>query len=287
MAYPRIFLSSPYYGLQEVRKTVGSFIRDSCYEVVMSERSQIPYGIKNSLQEDCYEEIRFCDILVSIIGSRFGSSASESDDSVSQMEVRCALKEDIPIYVFVEKNVHAEYSTYLKNKDQPNLSFAHVDDSRIFRFIEELHGQNIPTFPFVHASDITDTLQKQLAGLLHSYLQGRKQKSDSLTSPTSISKVEASTTISTAYYRLQELLQLPSPLLFTNLSELNRLLAALGYTSIDSVPWESELEWVRDEQGSQSVLRVSKQIFQDAQWQDDFIALEHWEVECKKSPDPH
>ncbi|WP_413716016.1 DUF4062 domain-containing protein [Sphingobium sp. B8D3B] len=78
MARPRVFVSSTYFDLKSVRADLEHFIRERGFDPVLHERGSIPYGNAEALERYCYKEIETCDILISIIGGRFGS---QSDDS--------------------------------------------------------------------------------------------------------------------------------------------------------------------------------------------------------------
>lgn len=142
------------------------------YEPVRNEEGDIPYGKDDALEEYCYKEIKGIDILISIVGGRFGSESKRHDSSVSQMEIRAALAENKQIYLFIDKNVLSEYETYLLNKDN-GINDRYVDDHRIYQFIEEIKtlrsNNNIKGFDTV--SDITKYLKEQLAGLFQRFLQ--------------------------------------------------------------------------------------------------------------------
>ena len=105
MARPRIFISSTYYDLKNVRADLERYIGDRGFEPVLNERGQIPYGNEKRLEEYCYEEIEHCDILVSIIGGRFGADSSHEPHSISQMELKTAIEKTRPVYVFVERQI--------------------------------------------------------------------------------------------------------------------------------------------------------------------------------------
>ena len=87
MAKPRIFISSTFYDLRHVRADLERFIRDMGYDPVLNERGAIPYGKESALEEYCYREIDLCDIVVAIIGGRYGSGSDSEPYSISQMEL--------------------------------------------------------------------------------------------------------------------------------------------------------------------------------------------------------
>lgn len=172
MAKPRIFLSSTFYDLKQVRTDIDLFIETLGYEPVSNDEGDIPYGKDEALEEYCYKEIKSIDILVSIIGGRFGSESKRNNSSISQIELRTALKENKQIYIFIDKNVLSEYETYLLNKET-DISFRYVDDKRIYQFIEEIKNlsANNNIKGFETASEITRYLKDQLAGLFQRFLE--------------------------------------------------------------------------------------------------------------------
>lgn len=117
MARPRIFISSTFYDLRYVREDLERFIKELGYEPVRHETGAITYGKEESPEEYAYREVDLSDVIVSIIGGRFGStSQQDNDSSISQKELRRALERGIQVFIFIEKNVLSEYSTYQLNK---------------------------------------------------------------------------------------------------------------------------------------------------------------------------
>lgn len=177
MSKPRVFISSTFYDLRLVRLELDKFLRTLGYEPVRNETGDIPYGKSEALENYCYKEIGNVDILISIIGSRFGSS-SEGDKarSISNIELRTALKENKHVFIFIEKNVFIEYETYLLNKDK-DIEYKYVDNPNIYRFIEEIkslpNNNNIKEFET--ADDITSYLREQFAGLMKQYFMDEQK----------------------------------------------------------------------------------------------------------------
>ena len=100
MARPRVFISSTYYDLKNVRADLDRFVRELGYDPVLNERGQIPYGTDERLEEYCYKEVELCDVLVSVIGGRYGSTSSEDPYSISQKELKTALSLGKPVFIF-------------------------------------------------------------------------------------------------------------------------------------------------------------------------------------------
>lgn len=180
MARPRIFISSTFYDLRQIRVELDKFIESLGYEPVRNEEGDIPYGKDDALQSYCYKEIENVDILVSIIGSRYGSSAmteKSQEYSVSQMELKTALAENKQVFVFVDKNVATEYETYSLNKSNSDVKYKYVDNPNIYKFIEEIkslpNNNNIKEFET--AEDITSYLKEQFAGLFKQFILDSKR----------------------------------------------------------------------------------------------------------------
>lgn len=178
MAKIRVFISSTFYDLEQIREDLEKFIENFGYEPVLSEKGDIPYGKEEELEEYCYKEIENCDIIVALIGGRFGSLSKYKERSITQIEIETSLKLKKQVYVFINKDVLSEFKTYLINKGNPKINYNYVDDVKIFEFIDKIYSlkKNNPIFPFDTAKDIKKVLTKQWAGLFQSFL--RKQIED-------------------------------------------------------------------------------------------------------------
>jgi len=184
MATPRIFVSSTYYDLKHVRSSLDIFIESLGFESVLSEKGDIAYSPDMPLDESCYREVTSADIFVLIVGGRYGSEGGDDGkkktgefyeryESVTKKEFEEAIKRDIPTYVLVEQSVYSEYHTYLRNKDNKKVAYAHVDSVNIFKFIEQILSlpRNNPTQTFEKFSDIESWLREQWAGLFRELLR--------------------------------------------------------------------------------------------------------------------
>jgi hypothetical protein len=180
MAAPRIFISSTFYDLRQIRSDIEIFIRSLGYDGVIHERGDVPYGSDTALEEYCYKEIGSCDILLSLIGGRFGSQSKNNDYSISQIELKTAIKLDRPVYIFIDKSVKFEYGTWQINKTNKDTKYKYVDNKRIFEFIAEIENlpRNNPMFDFETASDVTTTLRAQLAGLFQRMIKERSRAAE-------------------------------------------------------------------------------------------------------------
>lgn len=173
MARPRVFISSTFYDLKQVRADLDSFINSLGYDTVRNEEGDIPYGKDEALEEYCYKEIKNIDILVCILGGRFGSESRGVEKiSVTQKELKKAISDGKQVYVFIDENVLSEFETYLLNKEV-TVQYKYVDDKRIYEFIEEVKGLGVNNVikGFGTASDIVRFLKEQFAGLFQRFLE--------------------------------------------------------------------------------------------------------------------
>lgn len=172
MAAPRVFISSTYYDLKEVRNIIGTFVKNMGYEPVMHERSSVAYIQDKPLEEDCYHELASCDIVVCIIGSKFGSQSSSNDLSITMNEIQNAVKHKKKVYIFIARDMFIENRTYEQNKANGNFKSAYTDDLRVHDFI--LNLRNDVKVHIVSSFDTTDeivaTLKAQFAGLFQNLL---------------------------------------------------------------------------------------------------------------------
>lgn len=187
MARPRIFVSSTYYDLKYIRNSLEVFIDGFGYESVLYEQGDIPFHHNNPLDISCYDEIKRCHILVLIVGGRYGNPASGPEldlskgldfyNSITRREYETAREHDIPIYIFVEKNVLSEYRTFKNNRDNETIKYAHVDNVQIFKLVDDIYaqGRNNLVKEFENFDDISSWLRDQWAGLFADYLSDRSR----------------------------------------------------------------------------------------------------------------
>jgi hypothetical protein len=291
MAKPRVFISSTFYDLRQVRSDLERFIREVGYEPVQHERGQVPYGSQEKLESYCYKEIAQVDIVVNIIGGRFGSGSFEETYSISQMELKTALKLNKQSYIFVDGSVMAEYRMYLKNKELKGIRYVAADDERIFRFIEEMHARprNNQIIEFRQAEEIAIHLREQWAGLFQRFLQEQEQLPDRRAADDlheALKTVNQLVTFLTnerreqggiineilltshpIFSRLREITNTPYPVFFRTFDEMNALLKASKWREVDPEQWDSpgSAEWVKkDPSDSHSdFLKISLEIFDD------------------------
>jgi hypothetical protein len=280
------------------------------YEPVLNERGTIPYAAEEKLEESAYREVGLCDMVVSIIGGRFGSTASENLYSISQMELKKALAAGKQLYIFVDRGVYSEFSTYLVNKDVLDITFSHVDDSRVYEFLEEVESleRNNATATFETGRDITEYLREQWAGLFHRFLQERILRRDLAVaeqmqgSLKTLREVVAFLTaerekgddalktivLSThpLFEQVRQLVGIRHRVFFTTRDEMDDLLDAYRYEQVDEDEWDDDdyEEWIQ-EVGDRTfwVLKVFARIFDEDgrlnayapdEWEPNWVARE-------------
>lgn len=181
MAKPRVFISSTFYDLRQVREDLERMIRELGFEPIRHETGRIPYASDQKLEASAYREVDLSDIVVSIVGGRFGSESSQNQGlSISQAELRRAVEAGIPVFIFVEKGTLSEYRTYQLNKSALGVKYSYADNVRIYEFLEQLYGlpHNNPIQGFETSNDITEFLRQQWAGLFQRFLQDQRRLSE-------------------------------------------------------------------------------------------------------------
>jgi hypothetical protein len=177
MARPRVFISSTFYDLKQVRSDVESFLKTIGHEAIVFERGGIPYSSEQPLDSSAYAEVDRCDILIAIIGGRYGSKSTINEYSITINEIKKAIESNLQVFFFVEIEVLSEFRTWEKNKKNAAIEYAHVDNSKVFEFLAEVYSlkKNNPVFPFSFSSDISSMLRDQFAGLFQSMLRIRSE----------------------------------------------------------------------------------------------------------------
>jgi hypothetical protein len=183
MSRPSVFVSSTYYDLKHVRSSLENFIDQLGYEAILSEKGDIAYAPDIPLDESCYRQVRNSDIFVMIMGGRYGAERSgvtrkvpkefyDRYDSITKQEYYNAVERDIPVYILIEKSVNADFETYLRNKNNENVVYAHVDSVNVFKLIEDILAKprNNAIHHFDRYAEIENWLKEQWAGLFKELL---------------------------------------------------------------------------------------------------------------------
>jgi len=232
------------------------------YDPVLNERGHIPYGNKERLEEYCYKEIQMCDVLISIIGGRYGSSSTHEDDTISQHELKTALELGKQVFVFIDKSVKSEHRWYCANKGNSDVRYTSVDNKNVFEiidFIESLPLNNA-TFGFDTGQEIVYFLKEQLGGLFKNLMvesskdkevilfRDLKENVDTLkklvaalSSDQSHRQEKVSEVLvlhHPAFQRIRGVMKIKHRVVFLNMADLESLLNAYGFKILAEFEWD-------------------------------------------------
>jgi len=277
---------------------------------VLNEHGNIAYGKEERLEDYCYKEISNIDILVSIIGGRFGSESKHSEDSISQSELKTAYDQNKQVYIFIDKNIYSEYKFYLSNKDNGSIKFTYADDVKIHQFIEFV--ESLPNNNTIHAfetsMDIVNFLKEQWAGLFQRFLQEQPRVKeinvikgiestaktlDQLVTFLTEEKRDKDHAINEillsghpAMLQIKSLLNIPFRVYFSTKDELDELLTAYRYNEIDSPEFDENLRWFSNFEGKHYTLTIDPSVFIEnnklkvytkEEWDNNLISLTIYE----------
>ena len=176
---PSVMVSSTFYDLRQVRADLTSFFVDQLgYRPLLSELSSFPVDPDSDTIENCKKRVEEdADILVLIVGGRYGSVHDKTSKSITNLEYLVARAKGIPIFVFIQRSV-LDVLPIWKNNKSADFSSS-VDDTRLFGFIEQIRDTDrIWTFGFQLAQDIIDVLRTQFAYLMDAGLSLRFRLKD-------------------------------------------------------------------------------------------------------------
>jgi hypothetical protein len=206
MPSPKVFVSSTCYDLGMAREQLRAFLLRLGYDPILSEYSDVLYDPRTHTHTSCIQDIPNADMVVLLIGSRFGGRAvpealslidlenlvNSSFDvtvlkdpeklSITQLEVLKAIDASVPVFAFVEEKVMHDQLVYQKNKDlSDKIKFPSIDKpdtaKYIFEFISFLHHRNKgnAVIPFSRISDIESHLLKQWGSLFQKLLREQRE----------------------------------------------------------------------------------------------------------------
>lgn len=208
MARLRVFISSTCYDLDILRGELRPFISGMGYEPVMSDYSDVLYDPRSHTHDSCLKDVPSCDMVILIVGSRFGGTAvpsalqqldftsleklstkadvldTKEKLSITQLEVLKAVEAAIPVYAFVDERVLHDHHVYEKNKEKKDVidhiefpSIQKRETARyIFEFINFLSHRttNNSVLAFSRLEDIRTQLASQWSQLFQRLLlEGR------------------------------------------------------------------------------------------------------------------
>lgn len=171
---PAVMVSSTFYDLRQIRADLAKFIgEDLGYRPLLSELPSFPVDPDLDTIENCRKRVdQNADILVLVIGGRYGSIDSKTTKSVTNLEFLEARKKGVPTYAFVEEAILTVLPVWKAN---PSADFSKVVDTpKLFEFVEYVRTQErVWSFSFRVADDIINILRIQLAYLFSDALAVR------------------------------------------------------------------------------------------------------------------
>ena len=185
MPSPRVFISSTYVDLADVRSVVEQYFRELLYETVAFERGGIYFDHTQPLDISCYEAVKECDMMILIIGGRYGMPSTKQANpnhknfnSVTKTEYLEALSAGIPIFTFIRQSVYNEYFTFINQAPNQRKKFRpkFVDNVLVFMLIKEileLKTNNL-IIEYDTVPEILKYLKKATADLVHSAIKSKK-----------------------------------------------------------------------------------------------------------------
>ncbi len=161
---PNIFISSTIRDLNYVRDAIREQILELGYNPVMSEYGEVGYLSPDSAANSCYKSIKACQMLILVIGRRYGDLTS-ADISVTHTEFRTAQARGLPCITFVETEVLHFKSVYAAN-EKGSTNYPGMDKPKhTFDLIDEISKS--PSYngilPFSNVPDVKRILKLQIA----------------------------------------------------------------------------------------------------------------------------
>jgi hypothetical protein len=194
--------------MHSIRAQLRTLLTGLGYEPVLSDQADVLYDPRSHTHTSCVREIENCDMVIVVIGSRFGGSSipkalelidltriadwSRAENfaedkgkiSITQAEVLRAIQTGLPVFAFVDSGVMRDHLTYEKNKAKTIISqidFSSIEKREtapyIFEFINflRLRNENNSIFEFSRFEDIETQIKKQWAGLFQRLLHEQRE----------------------------------------------------------------------------------------------------------------
>jgi hypothetical protein len=163
---PNIFVSSTISDLHYLRDALRDSVADLSYNPVMSDYGEVGYLHPHTAAASCYRSLRQCQMMVLIIGKRYGS-VSPDGFSVTHREFLTAQEYEIPTISFVEGQVLNYKEVYEADTNAVLWdNFPGMDNPRkTFAFIDSVTSSAIYNglIPFTSVADAKRILKLQIA----------------------------------------------------------------------------------------------------------------------------
>jgi hypothetical protein len=194
----KVFVSSTAYDLGVLRSSLRSFIENLGFEPILSEYSDVLFDPREHTHTSCIAEVRNCDMVLLVVGSRFGgeiipnaigtlgqqvddilSTSSGHRFSITQAECLTAFDKGIPVFTFVDSGVLHDYRVYTLNSNikitYPSIAQPETAEY-IFEFISFLQNRSYgnAVISFSRIEEIIDHLKKQWPALFQRLLRDNR-----------------------------------------------------------------------------------------------------------------
>lgn len=248
----------------------------------------VTYSQNDTLEQSCYDELSMCDIVVCVIGNKYGTKSDVGNYSITMEELQKAIIAKKKVYTFIIKDVFIENSTYEKNISKGSFEPAYVDNIKIHEFISQLKKtvRNYPILPFESVNEIINNLKLQFSGLFQKLLTQEssateqktfydlqaislqiKEQVNSFTEQRDSFFTKFDSTIfasNRAIYRLKEILGLTECSVFIpTRSALKQFMEVIGFIFDDSFDaiLDDKLTFTRTINSNKEVVFISENLF--------------------------
>jgi nucleoside 2-deoxyribosyltransferase len=158
-------ISSTIQDFKDARKILKETLAAAGYKVLISEDGSIVADSSEETYESCFKAIEQSDIIIFLIGSRYGSLYDEkSGVSITRQEYRYAKTIGKQHFVFVDSGVWTARSVYRAYKERglPFVESTLMSDVRVIDFIDEVDKEKKWIHQFADVSDLVRQVRQQL-----------------------------------------------------------------------------------------------------------------------------
>lgn len=171
----KIFISSTATDLIDIRAELLHIIPKWGFVALGYEEPGFPKPLGINPHDICLKAVDKCDILLLIIGGKYGSLYEGIDPnyrdkglSITRCEADLAYKSGKGFITFIRDTVWNEWKSYnsflIKGNSSESFPLFYVDDYRIFEFIDETVKRKKYIDPFNNSVQLKEYLKGQLTG---------------------------------------------------------------------------------------------------------------------------
>jgi len=178
---PQVFISSSVKDLRHIRDAARKVVIDLGYEPIMSEYGEVGYMGGDSAIEACYRDVKQCQIMILIIGPRYGGQSERIGTSVTEREWESAIDSVPHILTLIDQDVLKYKEVYEDNQMKNDIRFSSMDNPMAtFAFINKVMASKYKNgiIPYSSTIDVQESLKKQFAALFYFALTDRTPKTE-------------------------------------------------------------------------------------------------------------